>query len=66
MIGFKNCYVNLESNEEGNENMVFFSVTLSGNKSVDDRIKIATYDIDSVAVGADAENNVVVMHSLKN
>ena len=39
---------------------------MSGDKSTKEKISIATNNADSVVVGSDAENNVVVFHSLSN
>ena len=39
---------------------------MSGDKSKKEKISIATNNADSVVVGSDAENNVVIIHSLSN
>ena len=43
-----------------------FSEALSGDKSKKEKISIATNNADSVVVGSNAENNVVIIHSLSN
>ena len=64
MSNFKNYFVNLESNGKGNENMASFTNTLS--RETEDNTKTATYDADGVALGTDAEEEVVLIHSMKN
>ena len=54
------------SNEDGNKNMNSFSEALSGDKSKKEKTSIATNNADGVVVGSDAENNVVIIHSLSN
>ena len=43
-----------------------FAKTLPGDKYIEDRIRMATNNVESVAVGSDAENNAVIIHSLSN
>ena len=43
------------ANDDGNKNINAFTNALSGDKTVEDKIKIATCNADSVALGADAE-----------
>ena len=64
MTGFKNYFANLESNGDGNENMAAFTTTLSGESTED--AKMATYDPDGVALGADSEGKVVLVRGIKN
>ena len=64
MKNFKNYFANLESNGEGNENIASFVNALSGESK--DDAKTATYDADGVALGADAEDKAVLLHSMKN
>ena len=63
---FKEYFENHPSNEDGNKNMNSFSEALSGDKSKKEKISIATNNADSVVVGSNAENNVVIIHSLSN
>ena len=63
MTNFKNYFANLESNGEGNGNMASFTNALSGDTKED--TKTATYDADGVALGADAEGKIVMIHSMK-
>ena len=63
-MNFKNYFTKLESNDEGNENMASFANALSGESKED--AKTATYDADGVALGADAEDKAVLLHSMKN
>ena len=64
MTNFKNYFANLESNGEGNKNMASFTNALSGDTKED--TKTATYDAHCVAMGADAEERIVLIHSIKN
>ena len=48
------------------KNMDSFSKVLSGDENIEDRIRMATNNTDSVIVGSDAENNAVIIHSLSN
>ena len=59
-------YFNLPSNDEGNKLLDSFSKALSGDLMVKERIQIATNDQDNVFIGADAEQNVIVLHSVNN
>ena len=59
-------YFNLPSNDEGNKLLDSFSKALSGDLTVKERIQIATKDQDNVFIGADAEQNVIVLHSVNN
>ena len=43
-----------------------FTEALYGDKSQKEKSNITTNNADSVVVGADAENNAVIIHSLKN
>ena len=44
-----------------------FSKALSGDKDIEDRIRMTTNNADSVVVvGLDAENNAFIIHSLYN
>ena len=43
-----------------------FSKALSGDKDIEDRIRMAANNVDRVVVGSDAENNAVIIHSLSN
>ena len=63
---FKEYFENNPSNEDGDKNMNSFSKVLSGNKNQKEKTSTATNNADSVVVGADAENNVVIVHSLSN
>ena len=63
MKNFKNYFANLESNGEGNENIASFTHALSGDTKED--TKTATYNADGVALGADAEGKIVMIHSIK-
>ena len=54
---FKEYFENHPSNEEGDKNMDSFTKA---------KTNIATNNADSVVVGADAENNAVIIHSLSN
>ena len=64
MTNFKNYFADLESNGEGNENMASFTNALSGETNED--TKTATYDADGVALGADAEGKIFMIHSMRN
>ena len=64
MTNFKNYFANLESNEEGNKIMASFTNALSGDTKED--TKTATCDADVMALGADAEEKVVLIHSMRN
>lgn len=67
MLDFKNYLASLESNEEGNKNMVSFTNTLSGKQSKEELIKTATYDTNVIVIlGDDVENNAVLILSFKN
>ena len=46
--------------------MDLFSKALFRDKNIEDRIRMATNNTDSVIVGSDAENNAVIIHSLSN
>ena len=59
-------YFNLPSNDERNKLMDSFSKALSGDLSAKERFQTATKDQDNVVIGADAEQHVVVLHSLNN
>ena len=63
-MNFKNYFASLDSNGDGNENMAAFTNALSGDAKED--LKMATYDADSVALGADAEEKIVLIHSMRN
>ena len=54
------------ANNDGNKNMEAFTNALSGDKTVEDQIKIASYDAGGGVLGADAEKKIVILHSLKN
>ena len=43
-----------------------FSEAVSGDKNKKEKISVATNNANSVVVGSDAENNVVIIHSLSN
>ena len=64
MSNFKNYFAKIDSNGDGNKNMASFTNALSGDAKED--IKTVTYDADSVALGADAEEKTVPIHSFKN
>ena len=53
MMNFKNYFADLDSNGDGNQNMASFANAFPDDTNED--IKTATYDADSVALGADAE-----------
>ena len=63
---FKEYFEYHPSNEEGDKNMDSFTKALYGNKSQKEKSNITTNNADSVVVGADAENNAVIIHSLSN
>ena len=63
-MNFKNYFTKLESNDEGNENIASFVNALSGESK--DDAKTATYDADGVALGADVEEKIVVINSMRN
>ena len=65
---FKEYFENHPSNKDGNKSMNSFSEALSGDKrkKKKEKTSTATNNADSVVVGADAENNVVIVHSLSN
>ena len=60
---FKKYFENHPSNKDEDKNMNSFSKALSGNKSQKEKTSTATNNADSVVVGSDAENNVVIIHS---
>ena len=63
---FRDYSENHPSNEDGNKNINSFSKALSGDKITKEKISIATNYTDSVIVGSDAKNNVVIIQSLSN
>ena len=63
---YREYYINLPSNDEGNEMMDSFSKALSSDLTVKERIQIASKDQDNVFICADAEQNVIVLHSVNN
>ena len=63
---FKEYFENHPSNEVGNKNIKPFSEALSGDKSKKEKTSTATDNADSVVMGLDAENDVVIIHSLSN
>ena len=63
---FKDYFENHPSNEDGNKNMNSLSEPLSEDKSQKKKTSTATNNADSVVVGSDAENSVVIIHSLPN
>ena len=63
---FKEYVENHPSNDDGNKNMNSFSEALSGDKSQKEKTSTATKNAHRVFVDADAENNVVIIHSLSN
>ena len=66
MITFGEYYESHPATNDGNKNMEAFTNALGGDKTIEERRKVASYDADSVVLGADAEKKVVVLHSLKN
>ena len=63
---FRYYFENHLLNEDGNKNMNSFSAALSGDKSTKEKISTTTNNADSVVVGLDAKNSVVIIHSLSN
>ena len=62
MTNFKNFFANLDSNWDGNENMAAFTNAMSGDTKED--LKTATYNAYSVALGADAEEKMALIHQI--
>ena len=63
---YREYYNNLPSNDEGNQLLDSFSKALSGGLTVKERIQIASKDQDNVFICADAEQKVIVLHSVNN
>ena len=63
---YREYFFNLPSNDDGNKLLDSFSEALSGDLTVKERIQIASKDQDNVSVCADAEQKVVVLHSVNN
>ena len=59
-------FVNHPSNEEGNRNLQSFSDILGAGTSNDDKLKQLVEEIDTVILAADANKNVLILHSPKN
>ena len=63
---FKEYFESHPSNEDGKKNISSFLEALSGDKSKKEKTSTASNNADSVVVGLDAENNVVITRSLYN
>ena len=59
-------FVNHPSNDEGNRNLLSFSDILGAGISNDEKLKQLVEEIDTVILAADANKNVLTLHSPKN
>ena len=64
--GWKQFYLSLPGNEQGNKNMGSFSLSMSSSQSADARMNSLTEDVDTVIFIADENKKVAVIHSPKN
>ena len=64
--GWKQYYLSLPGNEQGNKNMGPFSLSVSSNQSASTRLSSLTEDVDTVIFIADENKKVAVIHSPKN
>ena len=61
-----NWFVNHPSNEEGNRNLQSFSNILGAGIFRDDKLKQFVKEINTVILAADANKNILILHSPKN
>jgi hypothetical protein len=61
-----NWFINHPSNDEGNKNLQSFSNILSAGLSEELKLKQLVKEIDTVILAADANKNILILHSPKN
>ena len=63
---WKQYFISLPGNEQGNQNMEAFGEAMSSENSDDARVKSLTEEVDTVILIANENREVVVIHSPKN
>ena len=64
--GWKQYYLSLSGNDQGNQNMESFSLSMSSNQSNGARLNSLMEDVDTVIFIADENKKVAVIHIPKN
>jgi hypothetical protein len=59
-------FINHANNDAGNRNLAGFSGILSSGDPVESKIRALVEEIDTIILAADANGNVMILHSPKN
>ena len=61
-----NHLTNLHTDGDGNKNLVSYSNALSSDLPEEEKIRNLTENVNDVVAGVDAENNIMIFHSIVN
>ena len=63
---FKEHYIDLPSNVNGNKNPSLFTQSLSSDLDKNGKLRKVTGDVDNIVLVVDEEGQVMIMHSMHN
>ena len=61
-----NHLTNLHTDGDGNKNLMSYSIALSSELTEAEKIKNLTENVNDVVAGVDAENKIMLFHSITN